>query len=1149
VRSHRAWCTTPLPAGTSADQFVTYVDTNDVYKQEVHQVMINDYLPATVVPRRPLLDRRFNVAGISTEILLYALLFLGSILLHLWQLDVKAMHHDESIHAWISYRFFNGIGPFTCVGGRQSETYCYDPVYHGPSLYLLTALAFFLFGDGDAQSRLPMALAGIALVPMAWTLRPFIGRKGALLAAGLMTISPSILYYTRFARHDALVLLWSLFMLVGLFRFLRHGGATNLSLAAAGLALTWATHELVFILIFIGTSFLGFRLLWEWKPRLLRTAAVAVLALAAVYIAAMFAVSEQQAPALYSLLHRFFGPALLLGTGALLILPITRHWETQPIVLNRLLHTWRHERGTFWAAGITFLVVFTLLFTTLFAYPLGFLDGWYQGIRYWLGSQHAYARGEQPWFYYLMLLPLYEPLALIFGLVGLTWLTISGLRLQQTPPAEELGAQPTTAGIASDSSNGDIAVSHDEHGAAKAYAMPSQGFVPPLLVFFLGYWFVQAFVAFSWAGEKMPWLLTHITLPGILLAAWVLGVLIDRIPSRALWHRYGWVVPLLTLLLLLMTLMATYYLAGAGQTITDLHARLQGLFPLVIAGLSLFGLLAIASKIGGHVVLRLAALGIAIVLLLYGIRAAALVVYQHPDTPVEPLIYTQTAPSVPLLVDQIREIAINQMRDQRTVQDPTGSLSMPITLDGGASQHGGEGSVAWPMQWYLRDFQNVRWLDVDTSTTIDPESRIIVLYKPHLTPDLSSQLEAEYVKTMEGPFNWWFPEYTGYYDLQHPSETPLRGYKTLGAEGIGAVLAWPFTPSNWPTLGRYLLYRELPIALDGREMVVYMRRDVVPGGASPTSSITTDTVVPDAVLAQGQLNNARGITVDHDGNLYIADANNHRILILKPNGEQLRTLGSLGNGDGQLNEPSGVAVDDDGNVYIADTWNSRIVKFGANGTFLKAWGTSTTPFGGPIIDPQTGQGVQRYATDTGGLPEANAQNPLGFFGPRNVLVWADHVYVADTGNSRVVVTDREGNVVQQFGNQGAAPGQMHEPIGLAVDAQNRLYVGDTWNGRIQVFQLKTDGLANPTPLATFDVTGWAPQTYNDPYIAVSPDGRVWASQGARNTVAEYNAAYQLVRRIKTEPALVGPKGLATSPDGALFVVNSEQNAVVRLRLP
>jgi Predicted membrane-bound mannosyltransferase len=166
------------------------------------------------------LDRPLSLAWLSVDGLLFALLLVASIIAHLYGLGRMALHHDESIHAWMSWKFYTGAGDFVCWGGRVSATYCYDPVYHGPSLYVLTLFSYFLFGDGDFQARLPQALAGIALVASTWMLRPYLGARGALLAGVLLAFTPTLLYYTRFARHDGLMVLWTLWIVIGFFRYI-----------------------------------------------------------------------------------------------------------------------------------------------------------------------------------------------------------------------------------------------------------------------------------------------------------------------------------------------------------------------------------------------------------------------------------------------------------------------------------------------------------------------------------------------------------------------------------------------------------------------------------------------------------------------------------------------------------------------------------------------------------------------------------------------------------------------------------------------------------------------------------------------------------------------------------------------------------------
>jgi hypothetical protein len=60
--------------------------------------------------------------------------------------------------------------------------------------------------------------------------------------------------------------------------------------------------------------------------------------------------------------------------------------------------------------------------------------------------------------------------------------------------------------------------------------------------------------------------------------------------------------------------------------------------------------------------------------------------------------------------------------------------------------------------------------------------------------------------------------------------------------------------------------------------------------------------------------------------------------------------------------------------------------------------------------------------------------------------------VADTNFSNVQVYDRQGRFLLGIGRPGDASGEFHLPVGMTMDAQNRLYVADSYNGRIQIFQ-------------------------------------------------------------------------------------------------
>jgi hypothetical protein len=121
--------------------------------------------------------------------------------------------------------------------------------------------------------------------------------------------------------------------------------------------------------------------------------------------------------------------------------------------------------------------------------------------------------------------------------------------------------------------------------------------------------------------------------------------------------------------------------------------------------------------------------------------------------------------------------------------------------------------------------------------------------------------------------------------------------------------------------------------------------------------------------ADGHFNGATDITVDKDGNFYVADTGNNRIQKFSPSRSHLATWGGPdpGSGDGQFNGPTSVAVDYDGNIYVTDKGNSRIQMLNSSGAFVASWGSYgsdanqlNTP-GGLAVNSVTGD---LYAVDT-----------------------------------------------------------------------------------------------------------------------------------------------------------------------------------------
>ena len=181
-----------------------------------------------------------------------------------------------------------------------------------------------------------------------------------------------------------------------------------------------------------------------------------------------------------------------------------------------------------------------------------------------------------------------------------------------------------------------------------------------------------------------------------------------------------------------------------------------------------------------------------------------------------------------------------------------------------------------------------------------------------------------------------------------------------------------------------------------------------------------------------------GVAVDSSGNLYVADYGNHRIRRITPTGEMSTLAGSTeGFRDGagieaQFDFPSGVTVDAEGNVYVTDYFNHLIRKITATGemSFLAGAGTSGSADG-------VGTAAQFYSP-TGVTADSSG-----------------NLYVADYGNHRIRKITATGEMSTLAGStEGSADGagttaQFNGPIDVAVDAEGNVYVTVYGNHRIR----------------------------------------------------------------------------------------------------
>ncbi len=199
-------------------------------------------LPARLNPR--LLGWLDGVPG--WEISVYVILVALAALTRFWDLGTRAMHHDESIHAFFALDFLGA--------------YEHNPLTHGPFQFFGINLLFNVFGESEVTARGLAAISGVVVVGLPFFLRNYLGRWTCMLASLMLLLSPTILYFTRFARNDAYMALWTLLLIILLWKFSTGRKARYLYAAAAVLSLAFATKENTFILMVILAGF--FLLFW-----------------------------------------------------------------------------------------------------------------------------------------------------------------------------------------------------------------------------------------------------------------------------------------------------------------------------------------------------------------------------------------------------------------------------------------------------------------------------------------------------------------------------------------------------------------------------------------------------------------------------------------------------------------------------------------------------------------------------------------------------------------------------------------------------------------------------------------------------------------------------------------------------------------------
>jgi DNA-binding beta-propeller fold protein YncE len=217
-----------------------------------------------------------------------------------------------------------------------------------------------------------------------------------------------------------------------------------------------------------------------------------------------------------------------------------------------------------------------------------------------------------------------------------------------------------------------------------------------------------------------------------------------------------------------------------------------------------------------------------------------------------------------------------------------------------------------------------------------------------------------------------------------------------------------------------------------------------------------------------RLRSPTGIAVDREDNVYVTDTAWGAVVVYDSKGRFLRYLGKGEEGETYFEAPVGIAIHTaTDHIYVCDSRRHMILMLDKKGHvfghFGKRWGgkqpgdfryPSRIVIGGDEIFVLDSGNSRLQVLDLGGhfrreikLPEVSANDGLALDNEKNI-------YVSDVQLNVINVLNRDGQFLYKFGRSGAKPGEFNQPSGMWIESENRLYIADTKNSRVQLFQIE-----------------------------------------------------------------------------------------------
>jgi predicted membrane-bound mannosyltransferase len=990
------------------------------------------------------LARAFPAVRIDADTIALILIVAFSLAIRLIGLGDRPLHHDESLHS--EYAWY--------LMGSTNPNYYYDPLMHGPLQFHMMAFFYSIFGSSVFTARLWSVTAGTALVAVPWLLRRQLGRWQVFALMGILSVSPIVLYFSRFAREDMQFALFTFLMIASLIRYIADRQDGNMYhyrwLYVFGLStgLAYAAKESVFLSVTI----LGMFLIGALTIELLRGPALGDRlrgitigpAWRRLWIRMSIRLGIGGAFALLGVgsNHLIITEVAALALAAMLIVQIAVSLCSGPVS-----DAIRDTPGSAWAlAGCTFVALFIMLYwpighpaswafipgSNMESSPLDIpgkatpqpfsysTDGLTGGLLYWQ-AQQAVARGGQPWFYYFLVIPMYEWLVVLFGVVG-------GLYV-----------------------------------AIKRRTMAT------MMVL---WWTVASWMIYGWTSEKMPWNALHLVVPLAVLAA--IG-LVAAVTAARPWIRYTAIVAaLITGFFSTHNAVTLAYVTSGNPVEYMVYVQTSPDVPKVFNEMQL-----IQSHLNGPLHMQIDSANqwpwvfyvrdntkfwddaIPATAAAYGAADQPVLLVGPDDYPDlssslgsryvafhEDLRWWNPEEYKGAYVDRYKWV--DSKNPSKSCADPT-HLKCQSVLESRVERLGDfVGDLFSPsswsriMQWEIQrtPFTPHAWDNWGDQTDFWFLVRKDMVQ--YMSPGMQAQAQTLIKQQVQqNPF------LTLGKTIQ-PTQKIASGSKTftsvgpIAVDAKGNIFAGDLKTQRIVELspaGKVERFWGTPGSGPGQFNGKFAPSIGGIAAAANGNVYATDTwngrveeFSPEGkfIRAWGQQNLAqdslkpddfygpRGIAVGPTGDVYVADTGHKRVQVFDATGHFVRSVGQAGPANGQFDEPSSVAIDKHGTMIVADFWNSRIETFNAAGVFQSTF--------------------QVTAWQSGGYDE-----------PQIAVDSTDRIYAPDPSGSRILVYTSAGVPQYAWGSVGTAAGQFTKPTGVVVGPGGTILVSDPGNVWIQSF--------------------------------------------------------------------------------------------------